>query len=140
MRVVLDTNIVVSGLLWHGPSRRILDLAREQRLQLFTSAELVNELRDVLGRPKFATRLSRANVSVETLALGYSALVEVVEAPVVEPVVLEDPDDDAVIACAVASKARYIVSGDHHLLDLEQVRDYTVLNARKFLDELGLED
>ncbi len=53
MRVVADTNVVVSGLLWYGPSRRILDLARAGTLELFTSAELLGELRDVLGRPNF---------------------------------------------------------------------------------------
>lgn len=62
MRVVADTNVVVSGLLWHGPSRRILDLARAGTFELFTSTELLSELRDVLERPKFASRLSRADV------------------------------------------------------------------------------
>ncbi len=140
MRVVADTNVVVSGLLWYGPSRRILDLARVGTLELFTSAELLGELRDVLGRQKFASRLARADVSVDTLVFGFGALARIIDTAPIEPVVLEDPDDDAVVACAVASKARYVVSGDHHLLDLGQFHNCMFLTARKLLVELGIED
>ncbi len=139
MRVVADTNVVVSGLLWYGPSRKILDLARAATLELFTSASLIGELRDVLERPKFAARLSRARVSVDSLVLGYGALAQIVDVASVEAVVLDDPDDDAVIACAVAARARYIVSGDHHLLDLGQFRSCVVTTASEFLDEFGIE-
>ncbi len=57
MRVVADTNIVVSGLLWRGNPRRVLDAAREAAIELFTSAILLTELEDVLGRERFAKRL-----------------------------------------------------------------------------------
>ena len=57
MRVVADTNVVVSGLLWHGNERRLLDAARDGFVELFTSKELLAELEDVLGRSKFAPRL-----------------------------------------------------------------------------------
>ena len=63
MRVVADTNIVVSGLLWRGNPRRVLDAARDGIIELFTSPSLLEELEEVLSRKKFATRLEAANVA-----------------------------------------------------------------------------
>lgn len=74
MRAVADTNTVVSGLLWPGNPRRVLDAARTGALQLYTSAVLLAELDEVLQRPKFAQRLALAGVTARTLVLGYAAL------------------------------------------------------------------
>ncbi len=63
MKVVADTNVVVSGLLWHGPSRQVLDAACAGSIQLFTTTVLLAELQDVLRRPKFAERLTHAAVT-----------------------------------------------------------------------------
>lgn len=63
MRVVADTNTVVSGLLWHGAPRQVLDVARAGTLELYTSALLLAELADVLQGPKFAQRLTLVDVT-----------------------------------------------------------------------------
>lgn len=122
MRVVADTNVVVSGLLWKGPSRRLLDAARAGRIALFTSLPLLAELEDVLHRPKFAARLARAGVTARELTLGYSALATTVSPAGLPPSVLDDPDDDAVLACAIPAAADVIASGDRHLLALGTFR------------------
>jgi putative PIN family toxin of toxin-antitoxin system len=105
MRVVADTNVIVSGLLWKGNPRRVLDAARNGTIDLFTSAVLLTELEDVLNREKFARRLEFAGVSPHELVLGYAALASVIQPADIEPVVLADPDDDAVLACAIAAQA-----------------------------------
>ena len=69
-RIVPDTNIVVSGLLWRGNPRRILDAARDGIIELYTSLVLLEELEDVLSRDKFARRLAAANVTVQDLISG----------------------------------------------------------------------
>jgi putative PIN family toxin of toxin-antitoxin system len=74
MRVVADTNTVVSGLLWQGNPRRVLEAARAGTLQLYPSAALLAEIEEVLQRPKFAERLSLAGVASPTLVMGYAAL------------------------------------------------------------------
>lgn len=99
MRVVADTNIVVSGLLWHGNPRLILDAARDGAIVLFTSGLLLEELEGVLTLERFAARLEAAGVEAHELVLGYGALAKIVEPAKIGPVVLADPDDDAVIAC-----------------------------------------
>lgn len=110
MRVVADTNTIVSGLLWSGAPRHVLNAARTGRLQLFTSAELLVELEDVLQRQKFAQRLALAGISAHELVLGYAALATLVKPATIAPVIVADPDDDAVIACAIAARAEIIVS------------------------------
>lgn len=93
MRAVADTNVVVSGLLWSGPSRRFLDRARRGEVQLFTSPALLAELEDVLSRRKFRRRFELAQVEPQELILGYAALARVVLPAVIPPTVLEDQDD-----------------------------------------------
>ncbi len=119
-RTVPDTNTIVSGLLWRGNPRRILDAARDGIIELYTSPGLVEELKDVLSREKFTARLVAANVTVQELVSGFSALATVIEAEPIEPVILVDPDDDSVLACALAADADVIVSGDSDLLDLKE--------------------
>lgn len=138
MRTVPDTNIVISGLLWRGNPRRILDAARDGIIELYTSPVLLEELEDVLSREKFARRLAAANVTVQDLVLGYSALATVIETDPIEPVILVDPDDDAVLACPLAADAEVIVSGDGDLLDLKEHKEIRILTATEFLAELAL--
>src|SRR5947199_8584940 len=112
MRAVADTNVVVSGLLWQGLPWRVLDLARTGKIELFASPALLVELEDVLGRRKFRRRLEQAGVNPGDLVVGYAALARVV-LPIEKPVVIpEDPDDDEVLACALAARAEIIISGD----------------------------
>lgn len=136
MRAVADTNTLVSGLLWQGPPRRVLDAARTGMLQLYTTAVLVAELEDVLQRPKFAQRLSLAGVTSHTLVLGYTALALLVEPAAIPPAILADPDEDAVLACAVAARAEIIVSGDSHLLGLKDYEGIPIATAVQLLTRI----
>src|ERR1700730_16096758 len=79
MRIVADTNTVLSGLLWQGPPRRLLDLARERALTLCTSATLLAELAEVTVRDKFAHRVLAAGLSATELVQDYERLAEIVE-------------------------------------------------------------
>jgi putative PIN family toxin of toxin-antitoxin system len=115
-----------------------LDAARDRIIELFTSAVLLEELEDVLSREKFAVRLESANVTAHELVLGYAALATIVEAEFIEPVILADPDDNAVLACALAAQCEVITSGDSHLLDLKQYKEVRILTASELVGELSL--
>ena len=133
MRVVADTNVIVSGLLWHGPSRQLLNAARQGTVELFTSGALLAELEEVLQREKFVKRLTAAQVQPRDLVTGYAALATVVQPAPIAPVVVRDPDDDAAIACAVTAAAVKIVSGDRDLLALEKYQQIDIVNVADFL-------
>ena len=133
MRLVADTNSVISGLLWNGPPARLIDSAVERRITLFSSLPLLVELENVLSRDKFIRQLKKRGVSVEEIFEGYAALVEIVTPVTIAPVIARDPDDDVVLATAIAAKAEFIVSGDAHLLDLRDHAGIKILPATEML-------
>jgi len=128
-RWVLDTNIVVAGLLWQGPPHRVLDLAIDGIVTLYSSPVLLDELAHTLGYAKFADRIARADTSPDRLVARYAALVQTVTPTVVPRVIERDPDDDHVLACAIKARADLIVSGDRHLLDLGQFQHIPIVTA-----------
>jgi len=126
VRVVADTNTVVSAFLWGGPPAAVLVAARAGRITLFTSPVLLAELEDVLSREKFAERIVRVGSSVAQMLAGYRALATIVRPASIEPAV-RDPDDDHVLACAKAAQAQLIVSRDKDLLDLREHQGIPIL-------------
>jgi putative PIN family toxin of toxin-antitoxin system len=102
VRLVLDTNAAVSGLIWHGNPGKLIDAAQGGFLALYASAPLLAELHGVLGRDEFAQHLQARGLTATRIFEGYAALAAVVVPAIIAPVITEDPDDDAVLACAVA--------------------------------------
>lgn len=128
MRVVLDTNALISGILFSGSApRRLLDGMRAQAFESFSSATLLAELLDVLLRDKFIVRLTAAGLTPQSIVADLRRLVTLIEPLDVPSVIATDPDDDRVLACALAAGATLIVSGDRHLLDLETYRNIRIV-------------
>ena len=116
VRVVLDTNTLVSGVISpDGPPRRLLDGARAHVFELCSSATLLAELLDVLSREKFNTRLGQAGLTPQGIVAELRRLATMAAPQEVPRVVEHDPDDDHVLACALAGRVNLIVSGDKHL-------------------------
>lgn len=137
MRLVLDTNTVISGLLWNGAPRLLLDAAIGNAVDLYTSAVLVAELREVLAYPKLVKRLAANGESVDGCLGRYLALAALTVAATIEGAVIADPDDDHVIACALSARADAIVSGDAHLLDLKGYQGIRIVTASAVLAMIG---
>jgi len=129
MRLVLDTNIVISGLLWNGPPRKLLDAAIGGTVELYTSAVLATELREALAYSKFSKRLTANGETVDRCVGRFMAIASLTAAATIEGTVVADPDDDHVIACALSAQADVIVSGDAHLLDLKRYQRIRIITA-----------
>lgn len=127
MRIVADTNTALSGLLWPGPPRRLLDLARNRTITLYSSQILLAELAEVIVRDKFADRILAAGVSASELVQDYESLAEIVDPLPLPAPVSRDPDDDHVLACALAAGADLVVSRDRDLLDLHEYQGIPIL-------------
>jgi len=132
LRLVLDTNVVVAGLLWNGPPRRLLERAAEgDTVELFSSPMLLDELAHALRYEKFSTRIQAFGTTIDTLVTQYVALVSLVTPTTISRVVVGDSDDDHVIAAAVAARATLIVTGDRkHLLPIGSHRGIGIVTAR----------
>ena len=138
MRAVLDTNVVVSGFLWGGNPGRLLELARVGKIRVYTSAELIAELEDVLSRPKLTRSMQAKGTSPRVVVAKWAEMSEVVSPVLGVSAVPADPDDDQVLACAVAALADLIVSGDKHLLDLKQYGNARIVNAAEAVTIISL--
>ena len=132
MRIVADTNVLVSALLWTGLPHRFLANAEAHRFTLYTSPALIHELAGVLARQKFAPRLRILQVTPEELVAGYLNVAHLLAPPVILPVIAEDPADDAVLACALAARATYLITGDPHLLRLQSYHAIQIVTPRTF--------
>lgn len=140
MRVVLDTNTLVSGVISPGgPPRRLLDGARAQAFELCSSMTLLAELLDVLERKKFAARLAQAGLTPQGI-VGELRRMATMAAPQIVPRVVEhDADDDHVLACALAGQADLIVSGDGHLHSLGgQYQGIAIITPAQAVQRLGI--
>jgi len=128
MRIVVDTNVIVSALVFGGLPRRIFELVEGGYCELFYAAEIQEETRRVL-RDKFGWDEDRLDRYLRTLwSLGKRMVLRHrVNA------VREDPDDNRILECALAADADVIVSGDRHLLKLGAYEGITILTPRDFL-------
>ena len=115
MRLVLDTNVLVSAFLWEGPPGRLIALADEQVITLYTSRVLLDELSVVLQRGKFTRRVQATGLSAAQLMRHYQRLAHRISVRQLTQRISRDADDDQVLACALTAQADLIVSGDKHL-------------------------
>jgi putative PIN family toxin of toxin-antitoxin system len=112
VRAVLDTNIAVAGLPWRGKSYEVFGLTLTGKVLCFASDTLLAELDRVLGY-KSSPCVSLATLTtISELLAEYRSFVEIVPAVTISPTMTTDPDDDHVLACAIAANADLIVSGD----------------------------
>ena len=132
MKIVCDTNILVSGFMYSGNEREIIRKISLGEVINFTSKELLLEFASVIKRKKF-----KLNKDEQRRILKF--LIEISE--IVEPtktinIIKEDPADNRVIEVALESRSRYIISGDKHLLNLRKYKNIKILSAREFIDIL----
>jgi len=138
VRVVLDTNVVASALLWGGTPERLIEAAGEGALELVTSESLLAELAGILGRSKFAEKLKQRHLSAVDIVARYRELAETAEAPAIEEARLRDPDDATVLACALGARADAIVSGDADLRALGSYQGIPILSPAQLLQHLAI--
>jgi uncharacterized protein len=137
MRAVLDTNVLLAGLLWRGPPHALLEQVRNGSVTFISSPVLLAELAQVLARPKFDAILSRSDTSRDRMLTEIRMLAELIDPPPLAQPVCRDPDDDAVLALAAAAQADWIVSGDDDLLSLASFEGITILTPAQALRRMA---
>ena len=137
-KAVLDTNVLVSGVIASGYSASILDAARREEIRLVTSAHLLEEFSDVISRRHIARKYPKAAEEAEAL-LDFLRAFAVLASGIPEPgTISPDRDDDFVLACALEEKADCIVSGDPHLLNLKIYKGISILTPKQFVERYSV--
>lgn len=128
---------MLSALLWRGTPYRLFEAIRQQPdVQLYSSATLLAELADVLTRPSPTKQLATIGGTAREVMADYLAVVEIVAPATLSAPVSRDPDDDQVLACALAAQADLIVSGDGDLLTLKSFQGIPIVTAAQAVEKI----
>ena len=135
MRLVLDVNVWISGLLWGGSPRQVLNLAKARTITIFVSEPILSELAEVLDRAKFQSRMRSLDITTDDLLNIVHQLTENCVPVSVNVPQLRDPDDAVILGTAIAAKAVIVVSGDLDLLVLKEFANIPILTPTDFLNQ-----
>lgn len=135
-KVVIDTNVFISGFGWDGKPEVILALLRDNRIKNYISSEIFEELKRVISYPKLKFSETLQNKILE-FVFFYSEFVETKQHP---SIITDDPDDNKFLECAIESDAELIISGDSHLLNLKKYKTIDIVNVAEFLEIFSHED
>jgi putative PIN family toxin of toxin-antitoxin system len=133
LKVVLDTNVLISATLFGGKPRKILEKAIRGEIRLCLSEPMLEELSGVLRRSKF----DYSPEMIQFILTELMGIADFVNPSEMIDVVSEDPEDNRILECAVEAKANYIITGDSHLLKLSRHLNIEILNATAFLEKTG---
>jgi uncharacterized protein len=136
VRFILDTNIWVSALVWGGQPLALLKMAATPPHQIHISNALLSELKNTLHYPKIAPYLHQRGLVAQELYQQVALMVHLQTSPALAKPLCRDPDDDAVLACALAAQADLIVSGDQDLLVLHVFEGIPIVTAAQALERL----
>ena len=129
MRVVLDTNVLISAIVFGGNPRKLLEAILRGEPKLFLSDYILNELNGVLQRPKFGFPPD----VIRSIISDLNAVGNIVTPSVRIRKIKEDPSDNRILECAVEANADYIISGDTHLLNQKVYRNVKVISPAEYL-------
>lgn len=130
MKIVLDTNVLVSGIFFSGPPYDILKAWRDGKIRLVFSTEILKEYQRVTD--ELAQQFPEVDVSEILELLMVEA--EIAHAPPLPKPVCSDPEDDKFLACAVVSSAKYVITGDKKLLEVSSHGNVEIVSPRWFVD------
>ncbi len=130
MKIILDINVLISGIFFSGPPYQVLKAWQEGKINIAISEEILSEYQRV------AQELSKQfpSVDIDQILKIITIHAEIVDTRGYEVTVCEDPDDNMFISCAIASKTKVIVSGDKHLLKISGYQGIEVFKPRDFAD------
>jgi putative PIN family toxin of toxin-antitoxin system len=131
--VVIDTNVVISALLFGGTPGKLVELWQKGHIEPVISEEIMTEYLRVLTYPKFKLSEEEINYIIHQEILPFFKVVKSIPGP---SIIKKDPDDDKFKQCAEAGNAKTIISGDQHLLALKSYHGITILTPTQFLEIL----
>ena len=134
-KIVLDTNVLVSALINpHGKPAQIINYVFENKIRLFTSPSIMEELERVLSYPKLMKRHGLDSEELKEFISDLLSIMSLIEEEKIIEVIMEDPSDNKYLSCAIDAKVDFIISGDIHLLNLGEYEGIRIVTPAQFLE------
>ena len=134
MKIVLDTNVWLSGIFWDGEASKILEKAEKKDIQIIISEDILSEIIKVLNREsKFQKYILNLRLSIENLLRTILSISTLIETKTKLDIIKADPKDNIILEVALEGKAEHIISYDNHLLNMIEFRNIKIINPGEFL-------
>ncbi len=134
MKIVLDTNVWLSGIFWEGEASKILEKAEKKDVQIIISEDILSEIITVLNREsKFQKYILNLRLSMEDLLRTILSISTLIETKIKLDIIKADPKDNIILEAAINGKAEYIISYDNHLLNMIEFRNIKIISPKEFL-------
>lgn len=134
LKVVIDTNIAISGLLWMGLPNKILKLARDGFIDICSTETICEELAKVLEYSRFQKRLAELGLTCDEVIDYYMDIVTIYKENAKIDIIKADKSDNRFIEAALDSGCNIIITGDEHLLEIKEFKNITILKPKEFLE------
>lgn len=134
MKLVLDTNIWLSGIFWEGEASKIIEKAEKKNIQILISENILSEIVDVLNKEsKFKKYILNLKLSIEEILRAVLSISNLIETKAKLDIIKADPKDNIILEVALDGKAEYIISYDSHLLNMIEFRSIKIISPGEFL-------
>jgi len=136
MKVVLDTNVWLSGIFWNGEASKIIEKAEKKEIEIIISEDILSEIVNVLNREsKFQKNIINLQTNIEDLIRTILSLSTIINAKIKIDIIKTDPKDNIILEAALEGKVKYIVSYDNHILNMLEFRGIKIISPTDFLKE-----
>lgn len=139
MRIVADTNIVISATFWKGDSFKIMKLADKDQIRLITSLDLIEEYNKIIKCDEITDKVVNKKLIANKIIRKIIDESIIIKPKIKLDIIKEDSDDNKVIECAIVGKANYIVTKDNHLLKLKKYRGIKIITPKEFLEIIAIQ-
>ncbi len=135
MKITVDTNVLISATFWRGDSNRIIEKVERKEIGLVLSKEIIEEFARVLNYQEIQEKIKNRHLEMMRTVEKIISLSTIVESVEKVNIVKEDAEDNKILECAKAGNVNYIVSNDHHLLNLKEFGGIKIVSPAEFLAE-----
>ena len=132
IKIVVDTNVLVSSSFWYGSSDRIMNMVEQEKVKLFLSRHILKEFVTVLAYDEIQKKVADKKLEMKRTIDKIISLSTIIE-PNEKIFVCEDVDDNIILECALEGKVNFIISQDDHLLKLREFRGIRIVAPEEFL-------
>ena len=133
MKVVLDTNTLISAIVWRGEANKIIEVALNKKIEIIITKEILAEVIDVLNRERFDDFIENKKEKIEDLIRVILSFSTLIETKTKIELIKEDPKDNIILEAALDGKTSYIISYDRHLLNMIEFNKIKIMTPTDFL-------